>query len=73
MTRIRLKIGRVTSQARGIDRAALETALRDELRKSIGSGAMTSSVRGLATADVTPGQGGLAPRVAQAAVKAVKT
>jgi hypothetical protein len=76
MTRINLRIDRVVSDRPGLDRAALEQALRLEIARTVaGQGIAAlgrSRDRPLIRADLPRGNGPLAPRVAAAALKAVK-
>lgn len=71
MTRIRLKINEITSDA-ALDRATLEAALEREVARITGGAAgLTGGYRPHLSADLATGQGGLAERVAGAAAGAV--
>lgn len=76
MTRVRLRIDRITIDQPGLDRAALETEMRHEIGRllseqgtdALGSGGYRAQVR----ADLPAGTGTLTARVAAATAKAVK-
>jgi len=71
-----LRIDHVIADRPGLDQAALENSLRDELGRLLADQGVLSLGRGgyrpQVEADLPLGQGSLAARVASATVKAVK-
>ena len=74
--RIALSIDRITCDRPGLDRAALEAALRREVSRHVAEGGVGAlgpgGARTQARVTLAPGKGPIAGRVAAAAVKAVK-
>lgn len=75
MTRLRLRIDRIVADSPGIDRQALERALRAELVRMVaasGSGTFdTGGTLPLVRATLAPAGGPLPARIAAAAIRAV--
>jgi hypothetical protein len=75
--RVTLSIDRITTDRPGLDRTALEAALRDEVRRLIAGPEAAAlhlgSSRAELRTDLPPVKGTLSSRVATATINAVKT
>jgi hypothetical protein len=76
MTRVRITIDRIVADTPGLDRAALERAIRAEVTRTLASGGAgafgSGGTRAEAGGALAPGTAPLPARVAAAAVRAVK-